>query len=402
MVPDVAEHARFFDHLVELVPAKFYYDDESARINPRHLAKAAREALKADAKSKAKIAKREKLDPDKAATTLELQRRKAQASKDHVLANGAGGDVATPSGRLDAVAGATGQPSGGQSSGPPAARGLNLQLSGGTLSRQELLERLHKKVEEARQRRKASEETAAKAKEWKQNALRDNAAAKQQQAKQQLAGSKRKSGVGEGPVGGDTAAGAKSPGHLGQAQGKSQGQSAKKARREDQAGGSSGEDPVDFKFPRIELEDGGRHGKPPGARKLSKQALLKQVEAKKAELEALGGTEEGKAKVQQSAWKAALARAGGEKVLDDPKLLRRSLKRESKRKEKHSKAWQERVASQQDAQAARQAKRKENLAARRQTKVDNKKAKREKKLLRPGFEGRKEGFITPGGSQGGK
>lgn len=251
------------------------------------------------------------------------------------------------------------------------------------------------------------------------------------------------------------------------------------------------------------------------------------------------------AKAQQGAWKSALARAGGEKVLDDPKLLRRSLKRESKQREKQGKAWkvreglvleglelspymvqtcklyqlqwtelasfeegcserveelewlqafellvyvvthvcgrtlkpcismqsprpaclacppkniaaevsatqtlpeflhssfvfssswislflqtlvcrspnpfeeftnvlpasqfacvpllQERVAVQQGSQAARQAKRNDNLLARRQTKLDNKKAKREKKLLRPGFEGRKEGFITGGGGGG--
>jgi hypothetical protein len=35
-------------------------------------------------------------------------------------------------------------------------------------------------------------------------------------------------------------------------------------------------------------------------------------------------------------------------------------------------------------------------------KADKKKAKREKKLLRPGFEGRRSGFIpSPGGSGGG-
>lgn len=81
-------------------------------------------------------------------------------------------------------------------------------------------------------------------------------------------------------------------------------------------------------------------------------------------------------------------------VLDDPKLLRRTLKREAKKREKSGKAWQERRDQQQEAVQARQAKRTDNLAARRQTKADNKKAKREKKLLRPGFEGRKEGFVN--------
>jgi hypothetical protein len=38
--------------------------------------------------------------------------------------------------------------------------------------------------------------------------------------------------------------------------------------------------------------------------------------------------------------------------------------------------------------------RQENLQARATAKADKRKAKREKKLLRPGFEGRREGFIT--------
>jgi hypothetical protein len=97
--------------------------------------------------------------------------------------------------------------------------------------------------------------------------------------------------------------------------------------------------------------------------------------------------------VKQEAWRAALNRAKGEKVLDDPKLLRKSLKKDQKRREKSGKVWQERKAAQQEQQDKRQAKRKENLAVRAQGKIQKKKEKREKKLLGAGFEGRKEGFI---------
>ncbi len=158
----VAEHARFFDHLVELVPAKYYYDDDASRMNPRHLAKAAREALKADVKFKAKLAKRERLDPDKAATTLEVQRRKKQeasgqqdkgaagADGDQAPATTSGKQGAKPAGGKGAAKGAAGKAKGdgkGAQQNGSAAAGLQLQLSGGSLSRQELLERLHKKVE---------------------------------------------------------------------------------------------------------------------------------------------------------------------------------------------------------------------------------------------------------------
>ncbi|KAG2483321.1 hypothetical protein HYH03_017822 [Edaphochlamys debaryana] len=406
MLPDITECAKFFDHLVELVPAKYYYDDDLSRENPRHLAKAAREALKADVKFKAKVAKREKLDPDKVATTLEVQRRKSQAA-----AKGpepaAGADAGAPSTSGRPAQGAKPKPTKGgaaaASEGGDVAAGLQLQLSAGAASRQELLERLHRKVEEARKRRKVSSENAAEAKEWRQKALRDNVQQKQQQQLHQAkakqgsqAGGKRKQGEGEGAEGGverGKAAGKQQ--RLGAGGGAAPQPAAKKARREG-AGGSGGEEDADFKFARIELEGRERPGKA-GAKRPPKAVLLKQAEAQRAELEALAGTEEGKAKAHQAAWKAALARAAGDKVLDDPKLLRRSLKREKKTREKHGKAWKERQQAQQEAQAARQSKRQDNLSARRQTKLDNKKAKREKKLLRPGFEGRKEGFIATGG-----
>lgn len=61
-------------------------------------------------------------------------------------------------------------------------------------------------------------------------------------------------------------------------------------------------------------------------------------------------------KVTHEAWKSAMMRASGEKVLDDPKLLRKSLKKEQKRKEKSAKGWQERTQKQQEQVQARQTK----------------------------------------------
>jgi hypothetical protein len=43
-------------------------------------------------------------------------------------------------------------------------------------------------------------------------------------------------------------------------------------------------------------------------------------------------------------------------VYDDPKLLRRSIKREQQEKVRSAKKWQERVSSQQEQQRARQEK----------------------------------------------
>ena len=131
------EHARFFDHLVELVPAKHYYDDEHQHLNTRFLAKAAREAAKEEMKAQYKLNKRTKLDPDQAVTALDLQRRKTQAAG----TSGRAGEQEGPSTSQPAA------PGKGQQQRQEQGAGLKLQLSGASLSRQELLERLHKKIE---------------------------------------------------------------------------------------------------------------------------------------------------------------------------------------------------------------------------------------------------------------
>ncbi len=43
-------------------------------------------------------------------------------------------------------------------------------------------------------------------------------------------------------------------------------------------------------------------------------------------------------------------------VLDDPKLLRKSLKKDAKRKEKSARKWEERTQATQESQAAKQQK----------------------------------------------
>ena len=180
--------------------------------------------------------------------------------------------------------------------------------------------------------------------------------------------------------------------------------------------------------------------------------------------------------VESDAWRAALARAEGAKVYDDPKQLRRTIKAEQKAKSKRQDAWKERTERQQQGMVAKQQKcvllmlsllvpdtlitsaytararqpddasldasahieqwharvcsrcsrpsssnqafardtctelatdalqccrRTENLKARTTAKVERRKEKREKKLLRPGFEGRRDSFIRSPSAGGG-
>ena len=77
----VSRNSRFFDHLVELVPAKHYLEPDSEQVNVKYLKKSARDEAKAAFKQQHKENKRAKLDPDRPRTTLELQREAAQRAE---------------------------------------------------------------------------------------------------------------------------------------------------------------------------------------------------------------------------------------------------------------------------------------------------------------------------------
>ncbi|KAL4328086.1 uncharacterized protein DS421_13g406090 [Arachis hypogaea] len=145
-------------------------------------------------------------------------------------------------------------------------------------------------------------------------------------------------------------------------------------------------------FGHIKLTDGEMQGK---KRKLSRHKELER--AKKLE-EAKNDPEKGEAVAKKQSWKAALDRASGIKVHDDPKLLEKSIRKEKKKQQKNAEKWKERIQTRDQLKAEKQQKRSDNISERIHQKKMRKIAKREKKLLRPGFEGRKEGFITEGSS----
>jgi exonuclease VII large subunit len=123
---------------------------------------------------------------------------------------------------------------------------------------------------------------------------------------------------------------------------------------------------------------------------------LKKALSQRREIEDAGGedTVEGKKVAERYSWDAALARAGGEKVLDDPKLLQKSVKNELRQKKKSQEKWQERNNRTTEQMAAKQKKRKDSLKGRADAKVEKRIEKREKKRNRPGFEGRSQAPIN--------
>lgn len=127
-------------------------------------------------------------------------------------------------------------------------------------------------------------------------------------------------------------------------------------------------------------------------RKLSKEEELER--ARKLE-EAKKDPEKGKFVTEKHSWQAATSRAMGVKVHDNPKLLKESIQKEKKKHKKSVEKWKDRVKSTENVKKERQNKRKGNIQSNIEKKKMKKIERREKKLMkRPGFEGRKDGYIN--------
>ncbi|CAN6177220.1 unnamed protein product [Urochloa humidicola] len=131
--------------------------------------------------------------------------------------------------------------------------------------------------------------------------------------------------------------------------------------------------------------------------KEARRRKKRRIKNKKKELEQAKRLQEAKQdpeKANKIAWDTARRRAAGEKVHDDPKLIRESLKKDEKRKQKHAAQWKDRQKTVDKQKKEKQTKRTENIRERAHQKKMRKIEKREKKLMRPGFEGRKDGYVN--------
>ncbi|KAG0621031.1 hypothetical protein M758_4G262800 [Ceratodon purpureus] len=321
-----------FDRLVEMIPANVYV----AKENPTDLwvhgmSKKARAESKRKTKLHLKKAKRARLDPENARTTLEVIKQQ-EKTKD------------APSESL------------GREADKPR-----------TVTYEELRDRLHKRIEMLRAKRHADEaaSTVKVAKDWQNQKKNDSLKLNR----------KSKAADPEATYGEMGAPTAKRP-KLG----------AKAAL----APSAVVEDELEFS--RVKMGIGASPGQNK-KKKPSKEKLLAQATALQKDMH---DPEKGHEVATKHAWSAAVSRAAGEKVLDDPKLLKKSIKREEGIRNKSAKKWQERSEMEKKDQQVKQQKRKENIQQRSTEKKERAIAKREKKLARPGFEGRKQGFINNG------
>lgn len=391
----VRAHSDFFDKLVELIPARYYVPEEQ---NPDwskfNKTKSAKALAKLEAKENSKKALRAKLQPG-AQSTLEKIKSKARgdsgAAGGDASASDASEDEANESDFEEGVsdedkeledasdasededeedeAPAAGpKPPATPAGAPPTANGWSVDSAGGNRL-EELRERLQAKIAASRVARKAeeSQEKAAKAKEWREEKKK----AKAERKRKEKADAKASGGA----DGLDEA-------------------KQKRSRVTESDDSESDEDASNLQFGRVEVE--GKVGGPAKKKRASKEALLKKALSQRREIEDAGGedTAAGKKVAERYSWDAALARAGGEKVLNDPKLLQKSVKNEQRMKKKSAEKWAARVDRTEEQMAAKQKKRKDSLKNRASAKVEKRIEKREKKRNRPGFEGRSQAPIN--------
>ncbi|MCO5608714.1 hypothetical protein L7F22_062929 [Adiantum nelumboides] len=341
----VHEHRLFFDKLVELVPPKIYIAKDDEENNWHYgMSKAQRAAAKQATKENLKKAKRDRLDPDKFTSTVELLQQRSETS------------IKPENDKAEA--GTSGKLQGKESR---------------AATYEELRERLHKRMELLRAKRNAdaAAATAKKARSWKNE---NKQSSQKRKRNDSLPGSHTNTDV-------------LSPSLNRPKQGLTENESGVMKKK---IGVKAAVD--SFEFGRVKMglpfEANRRSRK---RRKESKEQLL--AKATKLQSEMQDPTIGQDASLKHS-WSAALNRSSGEKVYDDPSLLKQSLKREKHQRQKSSKKWEERKETVKQSVEAKQQTRQGHIKDRKQQKLEKKISKREKKLLRPGFEGRREKFIN--------
>ncbi|KAL1568168.1 surfeit locus protein 6 [Salvia divinorum] len=307
----IHSQSEFFDHLIELIPSRFYISaDDDSKPWYQGLSKAAKASLRLKTKENLKLARRNRFDPDAEPSSAAklLQQRE---------------DGESPSKEIDA--------------GDSEKKSVTYE---------ELREKLRRKIE----------------------ALKGNRGEKRFDERKVRNEWNKRSRDGEG-----------------------EGEGSEREKREN-VGEDNDNDDDDveeiIEYGKVKLGDEGEGRNSNKKRKLSKVQELEKAKKKKEAMK------ENPSVAERETWKSAVSRAMGVKVHDDAKLIKGSMKREKKRKEKNAEKWKERVGTVEKMKEERQKKRRDNIAGRINDKKARKIAKREKKLMRPGFEGRKEGFIT--------
>ncbi|KAG6513773.1 surfeit locus protein 6-like [Zingiber officinale] len=338
----IRSHSVFFDHLVELIPARYYLPLNEDRPWFYGLSKIQKAAVKAESRENIKKSRRARFDPAKSSTT----------TLDHLKRN-----IEAANAAADTSEDEDDEESGESEIEVDNPRPVTPEAP--SLTYEELRQRLHKRIDDLRSGRNTRPQLLIKPRPDKADKKRKN----------------KKKGEEE-----------KASTSLGKEEATEPRQEKKKRKMANRDGGVGAPD-ISFGKVNLSGEDDIRSKK----RKLSKKHQLEK--AKKLE-EAKNDPEKGAMISKKHSWKSAVSRAAGMKVHDDPKLLKESIKKGKKRQQKHAEKWKERIKITEKSMAEKQKTRTTNIKGRIHQKKMRRIEKREKKLMRPGFEGRKEGYIN--------
>ncbi|XP_074585816.1 uncharacterized protein LOC141841548 [Curcuma longa] len=333
-------HTLFFDRLVELIPARYYLPLNEDKPWFHGLSKIQKTAVKAESRENIKKSRRARFDPARSTTT----------TLDHIKKSIEAANAAAE----------TSEDEEDEESGESETEVDNPRPSiseGPSLTYEELRQRLRKHIDEIRSGRNTRPQFLIQQRPDKVEKRNKNR--KKDEKDSDSASDRMKEDATE---------------------------SNKGNRKRKMANRDGGAGVPDISFGKINVggEDDDRRKK----RKLSKKHQLEK--AKKLE-EAKNDPEKGAMVSKKHSWKAAVSRAAGVKVHDDPKLLKESMKKDKKRQQKHAENWKERIKNMEKSKAEKQKTRAANIKERIHQKKMRRIEKREKKLMRPGFEGRKEG-----------
>lgn len=132
----------------------------------------------------------------------------------------------------------------------------------------------------------------------------------------------------------------------------------------------------------IDISSKKKKGKKPATKQKQLVNTLKKIEDEQNELNRLHdeNPDEEKALLRSKHWKSAMAKAKGEKIRDNPQLLRKSIKKQQQLRARSAKKWKKNKSETDKRMKERQEKRTANLQKRK----DEKKAKLKKRLIKKG------------------
>ncbi|KAJ2496658.1 hypothetical protein GGH96_005668 [Coemansia sp. RSA 1972] len=366
LTASLQKHAQIFDELLSLIPPKFYLPEDSDKktVNKRFMKNTKKDTAdkQKDAERKTRAAaKAERLDPDNFKTVQDLQSKKLEqenAKKTKSKTNGKNADHARMS-KMDIDL--------DDSSSKVQEPEMTPMVGAGSIS--ELKEKLQERIQNLRQKRKAPEDDVSREALLEKRMKRRNST-KEAKAKAKKAGS----------VAREQVLGGKTPDENGMTG------DARVAETKD-----------NIYFGRLTT---GMIKKKKG---MGAKQQLAMVEGKRKELAELRKEDAGKADEleEKGRWNKAMNLARGEKVKDDPKLLRKTIRRGEQQKSKSSREWTERKTQVATKIKERIDKRDTNIKERADAKKMKKQGKSKNAIqralkagkkgaskARPGFEGK--------------